>query len=452
MPAERKLRVFVSSTQEDLRDFRAAARHVILDLGMDPVMMEHFGASEHPTVEGCRKELESSDVVLLVVAFRQGWVPTVEQGGDGANSITALELRHARDRRIPVLVLMSGKSWPNDLCEDEPGPRGWVRQFQQNLNQFAMFFEHEKPAGREGEALPIFRALVRQVLVKFKEDQLAKRAPAAAAGGGLDFFDRAADGLRAGNEIPFIGAGIHGAGPLGPAALGAALGGRAAGEGALPLATLAEYRERFLNDREAFLRQLKATVVEQRDAAPPPPLYDLLAGLPRLPMAISATWNDLLEKKLRDAGRSWAVVAHVIRSIDGEHDGKIVVRRGEGDPTLHKADEVDLEGVDCVVYKPLGSIALNRALRRRFGAADFIDTVVITETDHAVFFGLLQNAATRPVALLRRLRRRPLLFLGYTLDVWQFRLVVRVLEMTGSERLKSPVAVRVPESPIEEVA
>ena len=77
---------------------------------------------------------------------------------------------------------------------------------------------------------------------------------------------------------------------------------------------------------------------------------------------------------------------------------------------------------------------------------------MITETDHAVFFGLLQNAATKPVALLRRLRRRPLLFLGYTLDVWQFRLVVRVLEMTGSERLKSPVAVRVPESPIEEVA
>ena len=369
MPADRaKLKVFVSSTSEDLRDFRAAARLVILDLGMDPVMMEHFGASEHPTVDACRKELESADVVLLVVAFRQGWVPTAEQGGSGVDSITALELRHARERRVPVLAMMAGKSWPGDLWEDEPGPRAWVRQFQQNLNQSAVFFEHEKPAGRESESLPAFRGLVRHVLLRFKEEWLARRAPAAAPGGGLDFFDRAAEGLRAGNEIPFIGAGIHGDGPLGSAALAAALGGRPAGEGALPLATLAEYRERFLNDREAFLRQLKAMVVEQRDAVPPPPLYDLLAGLPRLPMVISATWDDLLEKKMRDAGRSYAVVAHVVRSVDGEHDGKVVVRRAEGEPTLHKADEVDLEGVDCVVYKPLGSVALNRALRRRFGA------------------------------------------------------------------------------------
>ena len=76
MPADRaKLKVFVSSTSEDLRDFRAAAKHVILDLGMDPEMMEHFGASALPTVDACRSRLETCDLVVLLCAFRRGWVP-----------------------------------------------------------------------------------------------------------------------------------------------------------------------------------------------------------------------------------------------------------------------------------------------------------------------------------------------------------------------------------------
>ena len=446
-----KLRVFVSSTSEDLRDFRAAARHVMLDLGMDPEMMEHFGASSLPTVDACRGKLESCDLVVLLCAFRRGWVPTQEQGGNGVDSMTALELRHARERKIPVLAMLGSGSWPGNLWEDEDEARKWVRRFREGLNLPAVYFDYEKPAGREGEALPIFRASVRQLLLTFKEERLARRAAGQVAGGGIDFFDRASEGLAAGREIPFIGAGIYADGPLSPASLGAALGGRKPAEGDGPLATLAEYRERFLNDRERFLALLKTVLVERRDATPPVPVYELLASLELLPVVISATWDDLLEKRLRAAGRSFAVMGHVIRSVEGEHDGKIAVARSTGEVELFKADEINLEGIGCLVYKPLGSLALNRALKQRFGADEAIDTVVITETDHAIFFGLLQNAATKPVALLRQLRRRPLLFLGYTLDVWQFRLVVQVIEMTGS-RLKSPVAVRVPGSPIEEVA
>jgi hypothetical protein len=36
-------KVFVSSTSEDLKPYRQAAKDVVLDLGLHPEMMEHFG-------------------------------------------------------------------------------------------------------------------------------------------------------------------------------------------------------------------------------------------------------------------------------------------------------------------------------------------------------------------------------------------------------------------------
>src|SRR4051812_9437332 len=91
-PMTSNLKVFVSSTSEDLRDYRAAARNVVLDLGWQPQMMEHFGASALPTVDVCLEQLEECDLVLLFVAFRRGWVPNQAQGGDDKSSITSLEL------------------------------------------------------------------------------------------------------------------------------------------------------------------------------------------------------------------------------------------------------------------------------------------------------------------------------------------------------------------------
>ena len=76
-------RVFVSSTSEDLRPFRVAVREAITRQGWLPEMMEDFGAGAGPTVEECVRRVQRSDLVVLLVAFRRGWVPTRMQGGDG---------------------------------------------------------------------------------------------------------------------------------------------------------------------------------------------------------------------------------------------------------------------------------------------------------------------------------------------------------------------------------
>lgn len=163
-------RVFVASTAEDLKGWRQAARDVVLDAHWHPDLLnEHGGADTRPTVQACRDTLASCDLVLLLVAFRRGWVPTVEEGGDGARSITALELAHAREHGIPVLAFMARDSWPGKLWERSDEGRAWVDDFRAKLGQPAAFFDHE--AGD----LPAFRALLRSALAEYKLNQAQAR-------------------------------------------------------------------------------------------------------------------------------------------------------------------------------------------------------------------------------------------------------------------------------------
>ena len=79
---------------------------------------------------------------------------------------------------------------------------------------------------------------------------------------------------------------------------------------------------------------------------------------------------------------------------------------------------------------------------------------MITENDHLTFLGRLQNQHTKiPTAFSRLFQRRSLLFLGYTMDVWHYRLVTQVFQLLGVRaKNAASLAVREPTSKMEEVA
>ncbi len=171
------LRVFISSTAEDLKAWRLAARDVVLDLQWHPELLnEHGGPDTRPTVAMCRERLASCDLVVLLVAFRRGWVPDEAAGGDGRQSITALELAHARERAVPVLAFLARDSWPGNLWEPTDEGRQWMREFRAGLGQAAGFFD------AEGPDLPTFRALLKSALAEHKL-ALAVAAPSAPPAG-----------------------------------------------------------------------------------------------------------------------------------------------------------------------------------------------------------------------------------------------------------------------------
>jgi hypothetical protein len=168
---DKNLKVFVSSTSQDLLDYRVVAREVILEMGWYPVMMEHFDAMPYPTVEACYKKLKECDLMVLIVAFRRGWVPTPEQQGNGQDSVAALELTFARHHEIPVLVFMASEdTWPGNLWEnDDPNARAWIYNFREHINLPAMFFNYELHADNESERFPTFRTSLRASLLRYRE-------------------------------------------------------------------------------------------------------------------------------------------------------------------------------------------------------------------------------------------------------------------------------------------
>jgi hypothetical protein len=107
-------RVFLSSTAEDLKDHRSAVLAALAKLDdVKLVNQESFGArSAASTVEECRRLVKQSDIVVVVVAHRYGWVPTFDEGGDNKRSITMLELEAAESKPVLRFLVKEDYNWP----------------------------------------------------------------------------------------------------------------------------------------------------------------------------------------------------------------------------------------------------------------------------------------------------------------------------------------------------
>jgi len=451
MALNRQLSVFVSSTGEDLHTYRQVAQQVILARGWYPIMNEYWGAMSNPVVEACCEKMKTADLALLIMAFRQGYVPKIEQGGNGIDSITALEIDYARKHQIPILAILANKNtWPGDLYEDNQTARDWVKQFRANLNLPADFFDPEQwnPAAKETDQLPQFRARVGALLLNFQQELIAREEAKISAAEGPDFFSRACAGVLEGTIIPFVGSGVYGDSGLGAPALSQALGVDA-GRDESCLATAAEYMERHLDSRPDFLGKLHRILEERMAQIPAPPLiYELLVSAARPPLIVSSTCDLVLEQYLERQRKEYILVCHIVRSYRNENDGKLLVFDGDKHE-ITVADKVRLDPGKYIIYKPLGSPLLHDRLDPDLE----IDTVVITESDHLVLLGRLEHEMTQiPTALCRHLQRRPLLFAGYGLDVWHYRLVMQVFQLVQAQGSRpTPIVVRQPASPMEEM-
>ncbi len=168
------LKVFISSTSEDLKRYRAAAAEVVRDAGWIADVMDHFPADPDPIVVMCQRRVSECDLFLLLQAFRRGGVPDVAQRGDGETSYTAFELRAADQLSKPVLVFLADEDkWPGKLWEDESAARAWVKDFRNKVNRHGKFFVPE-----EGD-LRQFRVLIREAITHHKERLLDGSRPEA---------------------------------------------------------------------------------------------------------------------------------------------------------------------------------------------------------------------------------------------------------------------------------
>jgi hypothetical protein len=258
-----------------------------------------------------------------------------------------------------------------------------------------------------------------------------------------DWFANVRDLLERGQLIPFIGAGTCSGSVLNNFALASALAGRVGLKTQESLAATAEYCERFWRDRDDLVSAFREILTQQAAKLVAPSTHQLVAELARPWVVVSATYDMVLEDRLMEAGVPLVVVSHILRSRDDMHNGVVVLRAGQA-PEVCPADEfVFDETKECVIYKILGS----PFLAERADPALGLDALVLTETDHLTFLGRLEHERTKvPPSIKLHLERRKLLYLGYSLDIWHYRLVQHVFR----SRRPQSFAVRQPTSQMEE--
>ena len=110
------MKVFLSSTAQDLVAYRKVADDTILRLFQQAVVMERFGALPGEAVAECERMARACDVLVCIVAHRYGFVPD-----KGKGSITRREVEAAKAAGRAVLVWI--------VADDQP----WTEKKEQDL-------------------------------------------------------------------------------------------------------------------------------------------------------------------------------------------------------------------------------------------------------------------------------------------------------------------------------
>ncbi len=110
------MKVFLSSTAQDLGPYRQVADDTILRLSQQAVAMERFGPLSGEPVAECERKARESDVLVCIVAHRYGWVPE-----KGRGSITRREVEAAKAAGKGVLAWI--------VADDHP----WTEKKEQDL-------------------------------------------------------------------------------------------------------------------------------------------------------------------------------------------------------------------------------------------------------------------------------------------------------------------------------
>jgi hypothetical protein len=157
-----KLRLFLSSTFEDLRDGRARIARLLSVLPVDLIQMELFGSDESQPVEYVLQRVRESQIFVGVYAERYGSLdPTT------GLSITELEYREAAQllkqgalAGLLVYILDSKANWPVHWVERKPEQVARLAKFKETLkaNHLATFFDN-----LDDLALSVLRDVLRKL-------------------------------------------------------------------------------------------------------------------------------------------------------------------------------------------------------------------------------------------------------------------------------------------------
>jgi Domain of unknown function (DUF4062) len=129
---ENAMRIFVSSSFEDLQEYRVAAIRVLRQLGHEVVAMEDFVAASGVPLKQMLEKVERCELYVGLFAWRYGFVPDkgnsrsdhpsdpkVPDASYGTTSMTHYEYLHAKPKNIDRLAFLLDERmpWPPHLID-----------------------------------------------------------------------------------------------------------------------------------------------------------------------------------------------------------------------------------------------------------------------------------------------------------------------------------------------
>ena len=126
--APQAIKVFISSTYQDLVPYRQKVNEAIQRLQQVVVGMEWFGADADTPVDTCIERVQESSIFVIIIGFRYG---SIANGFD--KSITQIEYETAIAANIPTLVYIIDDSQPVSLQYVDFENRNRLNDFKKRL-------------------------------------------------------------------------------------------------------------------------------------------------------------------------------------------------------------------------------------------------------------------------------------------------------------------------------
>jgi len=248
-------------------------------------------------------------------------------------------------------------------------------------------------------------------------------------------YGEIADLLKRGEIVPFLGAGVNfGARPSNghwdgqPAQFlpsGAELSRFLANRSSFPstdehdLGDLAKVASYFVETTAR--RRLRERLNEVFDHDfPPCSIHTYLAGIDCPLLVVTTNYDDLIERSFIQAGRPYDLVVHPTDRKDFEAS-VLWWKYNASEPTPVPPNQLYIDLTKTtVIYKMHGTV--DRRLHK-WGS------YVITEDDYVDFLSRMTGQTAVPAVFMKHFRERHFLFLGYGLNDWNLRVVLRNLRV-----------------------
>ncbi|HKQ80117.1 MAG TPA: DUF4062 domain-containing protein [Blastocatellia bacterium] len=124
----KRLRVYLSSTFEDLKEYRAAVFAALEKAGLDVARMEAYTAADERPLDYCLRDVSQSDIYVGLFAWRYGYEPPADHGNPLSKSITELEYRQAEICKLRKFVFLAHSDtkavWADRFKDEMSGESG----------------------------------------------------------------------------------------------------------------------------------------------------------------------------------------------------------------------------------------------------------------------------------------------------------------------------------------